>query len=127
MCAAFVRRVGAVSTAVTIASAPGCEIVIVIVFGSRIDDSFHLSVAVGCLEAAVEQHWRRHGGQGGAGARRPSPGRSAGGCGRPRQGAAGFFALECCFFASVAYVCVCEKVRMFTVLLCVCAVGPRGV
>ena len=41
-------------------------------------------------EVAAEQVWRRHGGQGGAGAQRSSPGRSSGGCGRWRQVAGDF-------------------------------------
>ena len=65
-----------------------------------------LTVTSGCLETAVERHWRRNGGQGSAGARRPSPVRSAGGCGRPSQAAVRCFAPECCFFASVVHVCV---------------------
>ena len=113
MCAAFLSRLTTESTAVTISTASEVAIVIALGLGSTRNDSLLFAWRFRWLEGAVEQLWRRHGGRGGAGAWQPSLGRSAGGCGRWKQVAEGFFAPECCFFAIVAYVCLSRKVCMF--------------
>ncbi len=91
MCAAFVRRSSTASTAVTISTASEVEIVIGLGLEVTMDDSFLFFWRFRRLEGAVEQLWRRHGGQGGAGAWRPWPDHSGGRCGRRKQAEAGFF------------------------------------
>ena len=76
----------------------------------------------GSLEAALEQHWRRHGGQGGAGVRRPSPGRSAGGCGRPsaQAGCGGIFCARVAAFLRVSHTCAFARKFACSQYCCTC-------
>ena len=121
LCVAFVRRVRAGSTTVTITTATEVAIVVAVASGSRIDAAVLLSlmqVAAGSLEAALEQLRRRFGGRGGAAARRPSPGGS-GGRSRGREWVAdGIFAPGCRFFC--VYRNACTKMLVLRRCGCLC-------
>ena len=121
------RRVGTASIVGIVASAADGESITGVVVSSTINDSILLTVAAG----RWRQLWSSIGGVMAAKAAQECGGlRQAArlaGAGAPGRLRRDFLRQSCCVFASVAYVCIREKVRMFTVLLYVCAVGPCGV
>ena len=111
LCAAFVRRARAGSTAVTITTASEVAAIVAVVSGPRVDDSVLLSTirgVAGPLKAALEQLRRRFGGRGGAAAWRPSPGGLDGRSRGQRRLAGGLFAP----WLRVSYVCACACTKM---------------